>query len=205
MTAYVIGAFLSPLLVGLAVPFALALPGRRWVRAGVVVAAVAFPMSLGGIGLGLYLVALSFFMAGLYEALRSARAPAVVAQMGCSVAMIVMIASLFCSDPFIQASDRPQHLVTVFLRLEPMAAVASAIEAGDVLRFDEMYGISRLADYGRNDMTWGAAALWMAFLGGLLLALSQWPRLIVKRKDGSVQPPGPVQADRPGGAEAARP
>jgi len=205
MTAYVIGAFLSPLVVGLAVPFSLALPGRRWIRAGIVAAAVAVPLSFGGIGLGIYLATLALFMAGLYEAIRSARAPAVVAQIGCSVVILLMIASLFGSDPFIQAADRPQDLVPVFLSLEPMAAVASAIGAGDPLRFDEMYGISRLADYGRNDTTWGGASLWMAILGGLLLALSQWPRLIVKRKDGSVQPPGPVQADRPGGAEADRP
>lgn len=217
MTAFVVAAFLSPMVVGLGVPYFLALGGdRRWIRAGLFLVATALLVlllaTLSGrrlahaMALWVYMGSVALLMAGLFEALRAIRLPAAAGQLLCGLTLTGMVASLFCSDPFIQAADRPQDLVYGFLRLSPMPPVGSAIEAGDVLRLEVMYGLSRLADYGRNDVHWAEASVRLALIGGGLLALSFVPRLIGgSHGSGSqpVQPPAPVPSDRGEGAAAA--
>jgi hypothetical protein len=217
MTVFVVTAFLSPMIVGLGVPYLLAIEGRRWIRAGIFLGAIGGLLALGALvsgrsllhagALSIYLGSVAILMAGLFESLRSFKLPNPAGQLLCALALVGLVAGLFCSDPFLQAADRPQDLVAPFVRLSPLAAVASAIDAGDVLRFNVLYGLSRLADYGRNDAHWAGASLRLALIGVALLALSGWRRLIgAKHGTGAkpIQPPDPVQTDRGEGTAAAR-
>jgi hypothetical protein len=202
----VIVALLAPMVVGLVIPFLLALAGSRWRRTGIgfgCIGLLVIVLILSGGGsfgqamsLLVYLTSLALFFAGLFEGLTTLRLPRLGAQLICSLLISLMIASLFISDVFLQASSRPQDLVPIFAAISPMVPAGDAVGVMDVGRLDAMYGISSLADFGTLSGSWVVASIWLALIGGLLLALSQASRIIRSRGSGPLQPTDSLQADR---------
>jgi hypothetical protein len=187
-------AYAAPVVAGVLVPFFLACGRRRSAIIGAAAVSLLALAASGSFGAAAYVVVISIWFGGIFEALRVARVPRTAAQVACGFVLAAMLGVIFISNALLDAAETKQGFERVIWAVSNASpiVVMGTILGDDPSRWRWMYSLSRLADYGvvRSDLSLVFGALGVAGLLGIGAGLL--------KKDGSqkVFPTDPVQTPR---------
>ena len=194
MSAFQFGALLSPLILGILIPFLFARAGEKeWSVRGrlrAFVGLLLFWMVLLGTLWALsdepfsrllstlgFLGAWSGFLVGLFHFFVGLRLPGVFSQVLCSFLVILMVGTLFYFNPILEAAEGGspetfQSRVDLAMEWNPWVVMSYSIFEDDLLTHRSLYTRTRLADLPRIYPDWGSIALRYLFLAGAMSIFS---------------------------------
>ncbi len=188
MSAFQLVALLSPLLLGIFVPFLFALGREKeWTvcrRGAVLLVFLAlWTLLLGGLWVAssepfprltatlAFLGSWCGFLTGLFHALVGLRIPPFLSQVLCGFLVVLMVGTLFYFDPILEEAqggtrESFQARVDIAMEWNPWVVMAYSIFEDDLLTHRSLYTRTLLADLPRTYPDWGRNALWYLALAG---------------------------------------
>jgi len=189
MSSFRFLSYLSPLLLGIALPTALAytsgkpLKHRMVTSASVVFGLLALlllasfadsPRAWGPVAV--LLLSLGLLVAGVFLLAESARAPREICQGIAALTMCLLLSTLFWLGPIIRAlavrssvGDAVYRRITLLMDVNPLFVMAYSVFDQDLLHLPFFYNMG-LADYQRGTPSWGLSSAGFAAAGLLLAA-----------------------------------
>ncbi len=204
MSAFQFCALLSPLVLGIILPFLFARAGEKeWSVRGRLKAFVGlllfWTLLLAALWVGSdepfsrllstlgFLGAWSGFVVGLFHLFVGIRLPGVLSQILCSFLVILMVGTLFYFNPILEAAEGGspetfQSRVDLAMEWNPWVVMAYSIFEDDLLTHRSLYTRTRLADLPRIYPDWSVIALRYLFLAGAMSIFSFLSTLVWRSK-----------------------
>ncbi len=199
MSSFRVLAYLSPLLLGIALPTALAYTSGRPLKhrliasASVTVGLLAL-LLLASFGesprawfpVAVLLLSLGLFLAGIFLVAESARAPREVCQGLAALTACLLMSTLFWIGPIIRSlaerssgPDTVYRRITFLMDVNPFFVMAHSIFDTDLLHTPFFYRMG-LADYASGTPSWGPSSAGFAVAGLVLAAVATGLRRVLK-------------------------